>query len=100
MSKILEHNNLLMVLLALVLVVTSILALNHAFRSTMDGIEWNEEIHRVQAGDSLWAIAGIYCPDNVNRNEYIEEIRALNGLRDSTIYRGQSLIVLAPVKEG
>ncbi len=100
MSKILEHSTLLTVLLAIVLVVASVLVLNWTFQPTMDGIEWQEDIHIVQTGDTLWAISGIYCPGSVDRNEYIEEIRALNGMTDSIIYPGQALTVLAPVKEG
>lgn len=100
MSKILEHSNLLMVLLAVVFVAVSILVLNQAFQPTMDGIEWQEEIYVIEKGDTLWAISGIYCPGSVDRNEYIEAIRALNGMTDSIIHPGQALTVLAPVKEG
>lgn len=99
MSKILEHSTLLMVLLSILLVVASILVLNWSFQPTMDGIEWQEEVHHVRAGDTLWAISSNYCPDSVNRNEWIKEIRTLNGMTDSIIHPGQALIVLA-VKEG
>lgn len=100
MTKILDNSPLLMLILGALIVVVSVLVLNYAFQPTMDGVEWQEEIHRVRAGDSLWVIASDYCPSGVDRREWIDEIRALNDLSDSTIYPGQTLIVLAPVKEG
>jgi hypothetical protein len=83
----------------LVLVVVCVLLLNLVFQSTMDTIEWQEEIYKVEAGDSLWKISYNYCPDTVDRREWVEEIAALNDLNGSTIHPGQKLIVLAPVKE-
>lgn len=97
MSRLLENNTLLIVLLV-VFVVASVLLLNWSFQSTMDNVEWREEIHKVTEGDSLWAISYDYCPDNVDRREWVKEIRALNDLPDSIIHPGQRLIVLAPVK--
>lgn len=97
MTKFLESNAATIVLL-IVLVVVSVLLLNYAFQSTMDAVEWQEETYKVKAGDSLWAISGGYCPDGVDRREWIDEIQALNDLPDSTIHTGQKLIVLTPVK--
>lgn len=97
MTKYLSNTTLTIVLL-LALVVISILVLNHAFQSTMDRVEWKEETYRVKAGDSLWAISGDYCPDSVDRREWIDEIRALNGLDNSVVHPGQKLIVLAPAE--
>ena len=98
MTKLLS-NPLIAVLLLIVLITASFLVLNFVGRSTMDRVEWQEEVYRVQSGDSLWAISGDYCPDDVDRREWIAEIRELNGLNDSTIHPGQRLTVLA-VKEG
>lgn len=99
MTKYLESNTLTVILL-IALVVVSVLVLNYALQPTMDGIEWREETYRVQAGDSLWTISCNYCPEGVDCREWIDEIRALNDLPDSIIHPGQTLIVLAPVKEG
>lgn len=98
MTKFLESNTITVILLV-ALVVASVLVLNYALQPTMDGIEWREETYRVQAGDSLWAIAGDYCPEGVDRREWVDEIRALNGLPDSIIYPGQTLTVLVAVGE-
>jgi len=48
----------------------------------------------VQADDSLWAIAKRQLPEEDPR-KVIVQIKELNGLSGSTIYRGQKLIVPA-----
>ena len=98
MMKLLANNTLMVLLLAAVLIVASVLLLNWVLQPTMDAIEWQETTYRVQEGDSLWAISGEYCPDKVDRREWIDEVRALNGLDDSVIHPGQKLTVLAPAK--
>lgn len=95
MTRFFEQHQVLTVICLLGLLTVCILALNLAFQSTMDGIDWVEEIYLVEAGDSLWAIAGQYCPDSVDRREWIAEVQQLNDLDNSYIYPGQSLIVLA-----
>lgn len=87
------------VVLLVVLLVIGICALSFAFRSTMDRVDWQEDTYRVKSGDSLWAISGKYCPDSVDRREWIEEVQNLNGLTSSFIYPGQRLTVLVPVEE-
>ena len=81
----------------LILGIVCVLALAWSFRPTMDGYEWQEEIYTVQQGDSLWSIAGEYCPAGVDRGEYIDEIQALNGLQNSLIFPGDDLIVLVAI---
>lgn len=99
-GKILASDTLMILLLAGVLVVVSVWLLGWAFQSTMDGVEWQEWVHKVEEGDSLWSLSGDYCPKRVDRREWIQEVKALNGLRDSVIIPGQKLIVLvAPLKE-
>ena len=97
-GKLLEHSTTITVILAVLLIVASILTLKYAFRSTMDGYEWETTFYRVQTGDSLWSISADYCPDGVDRREWIEEVRELNGMDNSIIYPGQKLTVLAPIK--
>ncbi len=99
MTRFLE-NNTITVLLLIGLAVLAVLLLNWTFQPTMDGIEWRETSYRVQAGDSLWSISADYCPNGVDRREWIDEIRALNGLDDSIIHPGQRLTVLVAVGEG
>ena len=46
----------------------------------------------VSQGDTLWGIAEQHCLQGDIR-EYLSEVRALNGLADSTIYAGQGLLL-------
>lgn len=98
MTKFLESNGFTVILLV-ALIVASILALNYAFQPTMDRVVWAETTYQVGAGESLWTIASNYCPDGVDRREWIAEVRALNNLHDSVIHPGQDLTVLVAVEE-
>lgn len=81
----------------LIVGIVCVLLLCWSFRPTMDGYEWQEELYTVQEGDSLWSIAGRYCPDGVDRGEWVDEIQALNDLRSSIIHPGDDLIVLVAI---
>jgi len=81
-----------------VFIVLCVLLLNSVFQPTLDNVEWVEEIYTVKGGDSLWSISGYYCPDDVDRREWIDEVKSLNGLTDSTIHPGQRLTVLIPAE--
>lgn len=67
------------------------------FAPTMNRVEWTETVHCVTAGETLWDIAEEYCPENVNCWEWIEAVKELNGMQDSTICAGDVLTVLVPV---
>lgn len=86
------------VVLLVIFALVCILALRAAFVSTMARVDWVEEEYRVQRGDTLWSIAGEYCPDNVDRRDWIAEVQELNGLSNSIIYPGQRLTVLVPAE--
>lgn len=45
----------------------------------------------IEQGDSLWSIAKEYACDDTN--DYIKEIKQLNGLHSETIHAGQHLII-------
>lgn len=94
MDKILANNTVMILTFAAIMIIVSVLVLNWAFRPTMDWIEWQERIHEVEKGENLWTISGEYCPKKVDRREWIEEIKVLNGLRNSSIHPGQKIIVL------
>ena len=96
--KFLE-NPLIMMLLMLLLITCAFLVLSLESRSTMSRVEWREETYHVKSGDSLWIISREYCPNGVNRYEWIEAVQIRNGLTSSFIYPGQRLKVLVPATE-
>jgi nucleoid-associated protein YgaU len=73
-------------------------ALALSTRSTMGAVDWQKDRYTVTAGDTLWEISSRYCPETVDNREWIEEVKTLNGMTDSTIYPGQVLVVLTPSK--
>lgn len=49
---------------------------------------------QVEVGENLWNIAGKYFSDEyASRQDYMEELIAVNNLKDDTIYAGQYLTV-------
>ena len=40
--------------------------------------EYSEEVITVRSGDTLWGIAGAYCPEDMDKREYIRAIEADN----------------------
>jgi nucleoid-associated protein YgaU len=93
------ESNLGAVTILIGLALIAVLVLNMACTPTMRRVEWQQATYRVQSGDSLWIISGDYCPDNVDRREWIDEVQKINGLTSSFIYPGQLLTVLAPAEE-
>ena len=72
----------------------------NSIQSTMDGFDWQEESYTVEEGDSLWTISYDYCPEGVDRREWVDEVQALNNMSSCTIYPGQHITVLAPAEGG
>ena len=81
--------------IAVALLILALLAL----RPSMASVKWEEETYRVRSGDSLWSISGEYCPDSVDRQEWIHKVRKLNDIDGSIIYPGQVITVLAPEED-
>lgn len=54
--------------------------------------EYSEETVTVRSGDTLWGIAGAYCPEDMDKREYIRAIEADNGC-GADIMAGQILTV-------
>ena len=91
-------NTLHAVLLVTAILVFGLLLLSLASQPTMDAFDWKQESYTVKAGDSLWTIAAEYCPDGVDRREWIEAVQELNNLEDSILYPYQKLTVLVAVE--
>lgn len=48
----------------------------------------------IEAGDSLWSIASEYMTEEYDSvQEYVDEVKALNGLVDDKIHSGQYLTI-------
>lgn len=69
----------------------AVLALNQG--PTMDEVEWQEERYLVREGDTLWALAGRYCPKDMDRREWIEAVVDLNDMQDG-LRAGDKITVL------
>jgi nucleoid-associated protein YgaU len=81
--------------IAVALLILALLAL----RPSMAAVKWEKETYRVRSGDSLWSISGEYCPDSVDRQEWIHKVRKLNDIDGSIIYPGQVITILAPEED-
>lgn len=58
-----------------------------------DGYKYYTSI-QIQEGDSLWSIAGQYASScGMEKNVYVTELKAINGLKKDTIHAGQYLTV-------
>lgn len=95
MTKLFE-SNLFVVFFLIMFTIISLIVLCVTFSSTLNRIPWHQEIYRVKSGDTLWELSGKYCPDIVDRREWIEEIKDMNDMKTSKLYVGQFLKVLAP----
>ena len=60
--------------------------------------EWKRTLYLVNHEDTLWSICHKYCPDKMDMQEYIYLIKQENNMMSSTIYAGDTLIILKEVK--
>ena len=47
----------------------------------------------IQSGDTLWSIAQEYAPDDMTTKEYVDHLKAINGLSGDNITSGCHIIV-------
>lgn len=72
-------------------------ALYETAQPTLDRYEWAELDHTVDEGETLWSIAHIYCPEDVNCQEWIDRIEELNRIENCLIRAGDIITVLIPI---
>ena len=96
MKSILSQETIIAVVAMVAFTVAALALLIVAVQPTMNKIEWQEETYSVKSGDTLWEIADKYCPDIVDKREWIAEVQKLNNLHGSALRIGQKLTVLAP----
>lgn len=51
------------------------------------------DAYEVRSGDTLWSIADKYCPDGMDKRDYIDDIAARNHLSGAVIRKGQVIEV-------
>lgn len=49
---------------------------------------------QINKGDTLWDIAKEYCPDSLNMNSYMKELKSINRLNNDEIHAGNYLTVV------
>jgi hypothetical protein len=63
---------------------------------TMSAYTWTETTRFVREGETLWGISSEYCPANINRSEWIENVTQINDIQSYKIYAGDRITVLIP----
>ena len=86
------------IVLGLFGLLTILLIIEIAISPTLDDVTWYEETHTVKRGETLWSISKLYCPESVDRKEWISEVKQLNDIGDN-IYEGNEIIVLVEAEE-
>lgn len=64
------------------------------FMSNTSEREWDHSSHAVEYGDTLWEICKLYCPEDMDIWEYINLVKEINKLEDSTIRAGEWITIL------
>ena len=50
--------------------------------------------YEIKSGDTLWRIASRYCDDSALIEDYIDEVKQINGMmRDTALMAGKKLII-------
>jgi LysM repeat protein len=64
------------------------------FNATVSGaVEPALETVLIQPGDTIWAIADVYRPENSDTRAYVKKICNLNDIEPGKIYPGQTIQV-------
>ena len=80
------------------MILALIVALGLLVKCKAPTYEWAKILYFVNHDDTLWNICQEYCPDKMDMQEYIYLIKQENNMVSSTIYAGDTLIILKEVK--
>lgn len=99
-SSILSHRKVLFVAITVVSILLGIVIGNNVINSSSSSAttEHTRELYytsvEIKAGDTLWTIAEEHMSAEYNDiNDYIKEIKKVNGIYSDTIHAGNYLIV-------
>ena len=74
-----------------VIVVSLMFAVVYDTINRWDRHTWETTQYRVQPGDSLWKLSEMFCPDDVDKREWITNVQNLNGLSTSLLPVGKTI---------
>lgn len=63
-----------------------------------EDVEWNTFEYTVYQGETLWEIAEEYCPEDMDKRDYIEEIKELNNMDTYALDAWQEITLLTTEK--
>lgn len=52
---------------------------------------WETIQYKVQPGDSLWKLSETFCPEDVDKRDWITNVQNLNGFSTSLLAVGQTI---------
>lgn len=92
MRKRLTIFSIFLILLLFGIVLLSVFSVNAQDKNKQDYKYFKSIV--IEEGDSLWSIANEYISEEYKGIEdYIKELKSMNGLNSDTIHAGQNLIV-------
>jgi len=77
--------------------VTVLLIIVVTYKATAPSPTYNSVEYRVKSGDTLWTLADEYCPDSMDKREWIHKVMRDNDIV-GYIYPGDT-VVMAEVSE-
>lgn len=86
-------NKIRIIIEVVAIVLLVVLAATFIIMAQTPSHKFAETTYVVKSGDSLWYISGLYCPDGMDKWDYIHMVQNVNGMTSCTIYPGQCLTV-------
>ena len=98
--EVAKKKMLLLIVTTILFVLVGGIAIGNNFSQAQVNAEETCELNKyyksiyIESGDTLWSIAKEYCTNSsVDIEDYIDEIKELNGLASYNIHQGQYLMV-------
>jgi hypothetical protein len=59
-----------------------------------EDVEWNTFEYTVSPGETMWEIAEEYCPEGMDKREYIYKVEKINNINAGDLSVGQTVTLL------